>query len=239
MSVLQKSVNSATLPILAVSKGITNFVKNSVSTYFLNINAQKHNLELQREIAKLKTKLMLKEKVEEELEEVKSLLYLTYTKDYKLISAEVLGNSSFSGLNLMLINKGSRQNVKEDQGVLSEKGVVGRVWRVFPGQSQVQLVSDNSSGVAVYLSSVNKGGIVAGTGKLEIGILKYISNTVQVKVGEKVFTSGTDGIFPRGVLVGEVVGVKKSKGFFQDILVKFSSDLSHLKYVFVVTGKVK
>jgi rod shape-determining protein MreC len=139
----------------------------------------------------------------------------------------------------MLINKGSRQNVKEDQGVLSEKGVVGRVWRVFPGQSQVQLVSDNSSGVAVYLSNVNKGGIVAGTGKLEAGILKYIPNTIDVKVGEKVFTSGTDGVFPKDILVGEVVSIKKSNGFFQDIAVKFSADLSHLKYVFVVGGEIK
>jgi cell shape-determining protein MreC len=95
VSVLQKSVNSATLPILAVSKSITDFVKNSISTYFLNINAQKRNLELQKEIAKLKTKLLLKEKVEEELKEVKSLLYLTYTKNYNLVPAEVLGNSSF------------------------------------------------------------------------------------------------------------------------------------------------
>lgn len=234
VSILQKSVNSAALPIISLSKNVTTFIKNSFSTYFANVNAQKRNIENEKEIAKLKAKLVEKENVEKELSEIKRLLTLTYMKKKDYITAEVLGNSSFSGLNLMLINKGSGQNIKKDMGVLSENGVVGRVWRVFNSQSQVQLISDNSSGTAVYLENANVGGVLSGVGNLVFGELKFIPNTIEVKEGEKVFTSGTDNVFARGILVGKVEKVTKTKGFFQEIKVKFTSNLSNLKYVFVL-----
>jgi len=237
--ILQKTINSAALPIIAISKSITNFIKESVSTYFLNINAQKRNIKLQKEIAELKTKLEIKSTIEDELSDVKNMLSLTYTRDYSLIPTEVIGNSSFSGLNLMLINKGSRQNLKENQGALCENGIVGRVWKVFPGQSQVQLISDSSSGIAVYLNEAEIGGVLSGTGNLQTGLLKYISNTILVKTGDKVFTSGTDKVFPRGVLAGTIIKTKKTQGFFQEITVKFSSNLSNLKYIFVVGEDLK
>lgn len=234
VSILQKTVNSAALPIIAVSKTVTNLMRDGISTYFLNINAQKRNLNYQKEIAELKTKLMVKENLEKELVEVKKLLTLTYIEGYNYIPAEVLGNSSFSGLNLMLISKGSRQKLKVNMGVLCDKGIVGRVWRVFPGQSQVQLISDSSSGTAVYLNVSNIGGVLSGVGSLQKGILKFIPNTVDVTMGEKIFTSGTDKVFRRGILVGTVIDIKKTKDFFQEITVKFSSNLSNLKYVFVI-----
>src|SRR5437870_2397628 len=104
--------------------------------------------------------------------------------------------------------------------------------------AQVLLISDPDSGVDVLVQRTRARGIVAGT--IEGGcLLKYIQRGDDVAVGDTVITSGLDGIFPKGQLIGTVARVgKKNSRIFQDVEVILSAELAKVEEVLVVAPGV-
>ncbi len=232
-------IASITLPFLEFGKKTSSFVVTTFYTYIANVNGQKKFYSLAREMRKLKAEKLLCERLKEENKKLKSLLLMKYNLQYKFIGTKVIDNMAFSGANIITIDKGARSGVKENSAVVDENGVVGRVWKLFPNQSQVQLISDNSSGVGVVIPSKEVGGILSGTGNLYFGEIKYIPGEVNIEKGDLVFTSGTDGIYPSNLFVGTVVSVKRSKDFFLKIKVKFAAKLSALQNLVVIVKEDK
>jgi len=113
-------------------------------------------------------------------------------------------------------------------------GPVGKVNRVFDTDASIILLTDVNSSVAVRLQSTRVGGILEGRGD-GICSLKYVSKRAEVKTGENVVTSGLDGIFPEGLLVGYVSGVRKEGGeMFQLIQVLPAQDLNAIEEVVIL-----
>ena len=188
---------------------------------------------------KLKAEKLLCERLKEENKKLKALLLMKYRLNYKFIGTKVIDNMAFSGANIITIDKGARSGVKENSAVVEENGVVGRVWKLFPNQSQVQLISDNSSGVGIIIPAKETGGILSGTGNLYFGEIKYIPKEINIEKGDMVYTSGTDGIYPSNLFVGTVVSVERGKGFFLKITVRFAAKLSALQNLVVIVKEDK
>ena len=113
-------------------------------------------------------------------------------------------------------------------------GPVGRVHRVLKNGANIMLITDVSSAVAVRLQSSRTGGILEGRGD-NVCYLKYVSKDVEVKTGERIVTSGLEGIYPRGLLVGYVTEVKsEGEEIFQLIEVTPAQDLNTLEEVAVL-----
>lgn len=113
-------------------------------------------------------------------------------------------------------------------------GPVGKVHRVFDDGSSLILLTDVNSSIAVRLQSTREGGILEGRGDGTCS-LKYISKRAEVKVGERVVTSGLDGIFPEGLLVGYIAEVTKEGGeMFQVINVTPAQDLNTIEEVVIL-----
>ncbi|WP_269089406.1 rod shape-determining protein MreC [Thermotomaculum hydrothermale] len=237
--VVEKAIASITLPILEFGKKTSSFVVDSFYTYIANVNGQKKYHELINEMRKLKAKQQLCRMLENENKKLKGLLLIKYTYNFKFIGTKVIDNMAFSGVNIITIDKGKRSGVRENSAVVDEKGIVGRVWKLFPNQSQVQLISDNSSGVGVVIPERDVGGVLTGTGNLYYGEIKYISKDVEIKKGDLVFTSGTDGIYPSNLFVGKVEEVSKDKDFFLKIKVRFAASLSALRNLVVMVQESK
>ncbi len=104
------------------------------------------------------------------------------------------------------IDRGSRDGIRRDMGVITPDGVVGKILAVYPDISQVLLLGDKESGVGALLADTRTQGPVKGTGEPLLS-LDYISNDEKVSVGEAVLTSGQDRIFPKDLPVGTVVDV--------------------------------
>ncbi len=232
--VMEKAIASITLPFLEFAKKTSNFVVSSFYTYVYNVNAQKKYYKLVKEVKKLKAEKVICDRLSDENKRLKSLLLIKYSYDFSFIGARVIDNMAFSGVNIITIDRGKRSGLRENLAVIDENGVVGRVWKLFPNQSQVQLISDNSSGVGVVLAESELGGILVGTGDLYYGKLKYIPNDASVKVGDMVYTSGTDLIYPPNLYIGKVVSIKKGDEFFLDIKVKFAANLSALRDLIII-----
>ena len=94
--------------------------------------------------------------------------------------------------------------------VVTDGGLVGRVTAVGPLTCQVDLVTRNKSGLGAVIGQVGESnalGVVIGTSKGDLLEMRYVAGTVAVQVGQAVFTTGQDGIYPAGLKVGEIVSV--------------------------------
>ncbi len=154
------------------------------------------------------------------------------------VAAHVVGRSPIAWARTVILDKGETHGITKGMAVLAPEGVVGKVMSVSAHTARVLLVSDPNSGVDALVQRTRTRGIAAGT--IEGGCaLKYVQRGDEVQVGDQVVTSGLDGTFPKGQLIGTVarVGTKDSR-MFQDVEVMLSAELSKVEEVLVVTPGV-
>jgi rod shape-determining protein MreC len=150
------------------------------------------------------------------------------------MAAQVIGASGSESSRSVYIDKGERDHLKPDMAVITADGIVGKVLRVYHASSQVLLINDQTSGVGALLDKTRVQGILRGTAAGETALEKVMSDE-NVPPGELVLTSGGDGVFPKGLLVGRVTKVSTGSDLFLNIRVRPAADLSKLEEVLVVT----
>jgi len=152
------------------------------------------------------------------------------------MAAQVIGGSGSELSRVVFIDKGYHDGIRPDMAVITADGVVGKVLEVYrvPSTSKVLLINDQSSGVGAILDKTRTQGILRGTASGEVVLEKVMSDET-VPAGEMVLTSGGDGIFPKGLLVGRVTKVALGSELFLNIHVRPAADLSRLEEVLVVT----
>ena len=137
------------------------------------------------------------------------------------------------------MNRGTSHGIRVGMAVVHPRGVVGQVVAVSPNFSHVLLLTDHSSGVDVMTQDSRARGVVEGIGADHCE-LRYVSKQTPVRVGDTVLTSGMDGVFPKGLLVGSVSKVAVETGtLLQNIEVKVAVDLDKLEEVLVVSGETE
>jgi rod shape-determining protein MreC len=150
------------------------------------------------------------------------------------MAAQVIGASGSELSRSVYIDKGERDHIKPDMAVITADGIVGKVLRVYRSTSQVLLINDQTSGVGALLDKTRLQGILRGTPAGE-AVLEKVMSDETVPAGETVLTSGGDGVFPKGLLVGHVTRVSPGNDLFLNIRVRPAADLSKLEEVLVVT----
>jgi rod shape-determining protein MreC len=150
------------------------------------------------------------------------------------MAAQVIGSSGSELSRSVYIDKGESDGIKPDMAVITADGIVGKVLRVYGSTALVLLIDDQTSGVGAILDKARLQGILRGTPSGEVMLEKVMSDET-VPAGELVLTSGGDGIFPKGLLVGRVTKVSQGSELFLNIRVRPAADLSRLEEVLVVT----
>lgn len=150
------------------------------------------------------------------------------------LTAAVIGNSASTWFRSLTLDKGSKDGVSKGMAVVSPGGVVGQVVAVTARSAKVLLLTDPHSGVDVTNQRSRARGIVAGS--LDEGpIVKYVKRSEDIQAGDRLITSGLDGVFPKGLLVGTVTKIrKKSFGLFQYVGVELAVDPSRIEEVLLV-----
>jgi len=150
------------------------------------------------------------------------------------MAAQVIGSSGSEQSRSLYIDKGEGAGIKPDMAVITADGIVGKVLRVYSSTSLVLLINDQSSGVGAILERSRLQGILKGTSTGEVALEKVMSDET-VPAGELVLTSGGDGVFPKGLLVGTVTKVAPGSELFLNIRVRPAANLNKLEEVLVVT----
>ena len=164
---------------------------------------------------------------------LKRLLALQRRLPSQAVTAEVTGRDATAWFQSLTLNKGEYDGIQPGMPVLAPEGVVGIISKTSPHASRVLLLTDPNSGVDVLIQRTRVRGIVSGL--LEKGAtLKYVKRADDVQVGDRIVTSGLDGIFPKGVSVGRVTRVsRKDRGLFLYAEVTPTADASRLEEVLV------
>jgi rod shape-determining protein MreC len=152
--------------------------------------------------------------------------------DVPMVGARVFAASAGTASRTIEIDRGERDGVRRNMAVITPDGAVGKVIEVFRDASQVQLLTDNAGGAGAMLVDSRIQGPVGGTGEPML-IMKYVATEEDVKVGERIVTSGMDKIFPRDIPVGTVIEVKSGNPFKQ-IRVRPAAKLDRLEAVIVL-----
>ena len=152
-----------------------------------------------------------------------------YDGEYRVADVVYIDHASW--LRTLLIHDSGRV-AAENSPVTSPTGVVGRVILRQGEYAKVQLVTDRASGVGAMIERTRRQGVARGAG--EWLTLEYLPLQSDVQVGDRVVTSGTDGLYPRGLPLGVVVEVEPGGELFHSIRVVPAVDFGVLDQVFVL-----
>jgi rod shape-determining protein MreC len=150
----------------------------------------------------------------------------------RTLAADVIAGDASSFFRTVTINRGTSDGLRRDLAVIAPAGVVGRVVGDPASRAaRVQLLIDRSAGAGALIERSRAGGVAVGDGS---GLrLEYVSALADVAVGDVVVTSGLDGIYPKGFVIGSVVSIEAASGS-RTIVVRPSVDFSSLEEVLVV-----
>ena len=183
-----------------------------------------------KELSKLQSKNISSEITQYENKELKELIN-NYVLSSDKILAKIIVDHESPFLKSIIINKGSKDNIKIGTNIYDQSFLVGRVIEVNYKTSRVLLLSDLNSNVPVSIAPQNIQAIITGTGD-NYGQIKYIKDGFSDELNERsiIYTSGTGAIFKSGVPIGKLK-ILKDKSVV-NFYVDFYSDFTQLKYVF-------
>ena len=222
-------------PVQRVSSWTIYNLEHGWGNYISLRNTRQDNEALRSELERLKVRNAELEGAAREADRLAAMLNFRQAHaDVPMAAARVIGGSPDSGSLVVNIDRGSRDGIRRDMGVITPDGVVGKILAVYPDISQVLLLGDKESGVGALLANTRTQGVVRGSGKPDLS-MDYVSNDSKVSAGEAVLTSGQDRIFPKDLPVATVAeALTDRKGPFMKILLKPAAHLDRLEEVLVL-----
>jgi rod shape-determining protein MreC len=201
--------------------------------YFALQNTTRDNEQLRRENDALKLQITQLQSKAAEADRLAGLLnFRKLHMEVPMVGARVIGASAGTASQTIDIDRGERDGIKRNMGVITPDGVVGKVIESYANTAQVLLLTDKDSGVGALLAESRVQSPVGGTGD-PLLFMKYVPNDDNVNNGEHVVTSGMDRIFPRDLPVGTIVDIKPGNPFKQ-IRVRPAANLERLEEVIVL-----
>jgi rod shape-determining protein MreC len=216
----------------AGAKGIGN-IRGTWSHYFALQNTSRENEQLRRENDELKLQVNQLQSKAGEADRLAALLnFRQAQRNVPMLGARVIGTSADTASQTIYLDRGERDGIRRNMGVITPDGVVGKVIESYRDTAQVLLLTDKDSGVGAMLADSRIQSPVGGTGEPLLS-MKYIPTDDTVNVGEHVVTSGMDRIFPRDLPVGVVAEIKTGRPF-QQVRVRPAANLQRLEEVIVL-----
>jgi len=192
--------------------------------------------QLRTQNEKLRSRVAQLEEARLENVRLKTLLQFQQTKDLEVMGAHVIGRPTNSWEGVITIDRGSSDGIAVGMPVVTGRGLLGQTVSVSPNSARVRLITDQRSGVASMVQRSRAEGITKGT--LAGGLtLDFVSVETTVRAGDVVTTSGIGGVYPKGLVIGEVTRAdRRPNALFQEIEVEPAATASRLEDVLVLIG---
>ncbi len=155
---------------------------------------------------------------------------------YSVLTATVIKNSYTKTKNYITINKGEKDGIKQDLGVISSKGIVGIIDNQSNGYAVIQSVLNSLSKINAGLKNTSHFGTLKWDVKdHKIVQLTDIPDIAPVKVGDTIVTGGRSSIFPKGIPIGVISDftLDNSENYYT-VNVKLFNDMTNLEHVYII-----
>ena len=238
--VLQEVTFGTFAELQRAATGAVSSVTDSWQNYFALQQIRRENERLKQEVTELGVALQQERSAAQQTHALQKLLDLKSATPFRTAAAAVIGSGADPTFRTMTIDKGTQDGLGIDMAVISPSGVVGRILVPTARASKVQLIIDRDAAATVMVERTRASGVVTGLGSVDsldfqVGLLKldYVPGSADVKKGDRVVTAGTDGIYPKGLLIGEIQSTDRVVGEWR-IKIKPAVDFSSLEAVLVV-----
>ena len=208
-------VGAASRPAVSAERSVSGILLDVVH-FFRDLHADEvANVKLRLEVTRLSGELERTRELAEENSHLRRLLGMHEDLAPKSIGASVVTARLGGQSRVLLVDRGTADGVRADMAVIAWGGAVGRVVGVEKGFARVRLLTDPNSGASGVIVRSRTEGMVVGRGGEPLEMI-YVPKYADVVVGDRVVTSGLDGVFPRGfglgrvTVVGEPLGASKS-----------------------------
>lgn len=214
-------------------KGTHSFL-DSIRSVFPFASLREENRLLRERINLLNRKIEELKAISSDNDRLREILNFRKAIPFTTVPAQVIGRDPSNWSNSIIIDKGLSGGVRQNRAVLSTRGLVGRVLEVGRSSSKILLITDPNSKVGVMIARNRQGGILMGRPDGRCRMI-YIALDSDVVPGDKVVTAGFGTIFPKDILVGEVLKVEKEPGrLYKSAVIKTSEDLSRLEEIMCI-----
>jgi rod shape-determining protein MreC len=215
------------------ASGTYNFLRHSWTGYVGLQGVQAENAELKARLDALQVELQEQRALAERSQQLQKLLDLRERVNLPTTAADIIGLGASPDFQTVTISKGTNDGLKGDMAVLSPAGVVGRIVTPSTRASKVQLLIDRNAAAGALVERSRAQGVVLGTGEGTLR-MEYVAELGDVQTGDTVVTSGVDGIYPKGFVIGQVATVERRGGAYKIITVRPAVDARDLESVLVV-----
>ena len=246
MLLISAQVNSKSgVPVIeSVTFGVFSEVQRGLSGGFLGIrrlwsgyiglrHLKVENDALKRDLATAQVSVQEQRALADRAAGLERLLNLREHVPLKTVAALIIGAAATPDFRTLTIDKGTRDGVKPDMSVIAPAGIVGRLVVPSVRSAKVQLLIDRNAAAGAIIERTRAQGVVVGGGDDRLR-LEYMSEVFDVVVGDVVMTSGIDGIYPKGFVIGTVESLERAGSGYKRITIKPAVDFSSLEEVLVV-----
>jgi rod shape-determining protein MreC len=221
-------------PVQGVILGVQDSIKSAWTDYFYLVGVKEENDSLRKTMNSLVEENRRLAEDARQNERLRALLEFKGALPYSTTGSAITGYNMERWTRTVVLDKGSSNGIEKDHAVIASGGVVGRIIEVNGASSRVLLTTDLRSNIDVIIERTRVKGVVEGNGTDGL-VMKYVRQVDEVKAGDIVVTSGLSGVFPKGLVVGEVTKIEKSgDNFFKHVEVRPAVDLGKLEEVLVL-----
>ena len=207
-------------------------VRDVWQNYFALQQTRQENQQLRTEVAQLRVGLQQERALAEQSRMLQKLLDMKMETPLKTTAAYVIAGAASPDFRTATIDKGTSDGLKPDMAVISPAGVVGRIILPTSRAAKIQLLIDRDAAAGAVTERGRAQGVVVGTGtSLRFD---HVSGTADIKVGDRVATSGIEGIYPKGFEIGHIESIERRAGEFSVIIIRPTVEFSSLEAVLVV-----
>ena len=228
------ALNEVQRPLQSVTVKTFSSISNIWNDYVALVDLRKEYGELQDKVAVLeqdKAKLL---ELDEENKRLKKLLNAADQGALPVLEARVIAYDASNWVQAVTVNRGSADGIASGMPVMTAEGVIGQVIAAGYSSAKVLLITDHSSGVDALLENSRVRGIAEGLGEKSLR-WKFVLEEDEIKIGDRVVTSGMDGIYPPGLFIGRVSTVDRNEaGMFQRIEIAPAVNMARLEEVLIV-----
>ena len=208
-------------------------VRDTWTNYVALQDARAENTKLKEEVASLQIGLQQERALAQQSRTLQGLLELKSALKLTTTAASVIAGGASPDFRSMTIDKGTGEGLAPDMAVLAPAGVVGRVIMPTSRASKVQLLIDRDAAAGAIVERSRAQGVVVGTGTDRFR-LDHVPGAADIQIGDRVVTSGIEGIYPKGFVIGQIESVNQQGGEFTSVVVRPAVEFSALETVLVV-----
>ena len=232
---LEETVFGAVAEVQRVATGGIGEARGAWHNYVNLRQISRENDELKQRLSQLEVALQQERALAGQTRVLQQVLDLKKETPFSTTPATIIASGASPDFRTMTLDKGSSQGLAADMAVIAPAGIVGRVILPTPRAAKVQLIIDRNAAAAGLVERTRAQGVVVGTGSDRMRF-EYVPGPAELQKGDRVVTSGMDGIYPKGFVIGQIESIERTAGEFSTVLIRPSVDLSALETVLVVTS---